>query len=168
MFATRTVISDKSAAGQGYAVRGGVVKWIEGKTYVIWWKCNVYTTVKHCYQWPTDVLNSAAYWMYCDDNWERIGWPSQVEMIVSTSICGAIYALTCGQPVALTGFGGAHLAFTGVLYRYDVRGISNTTNFTAYYLRRLNVLQILSLLLIFSQVVSLHYTCVTHCSSALH
>jgi len=39
-----------------------------------------------------------------------------VEMILSTSICGAIYALTCGQPVALTGFGGAHLAFTGVLY----------------------------------------------------
>eukprot|EP00959_Pyramimonas_sp_CCMP1952_P231299 4834746-Pyramimonas_sp.AAC.1 len=39
-----------------------------------------------------------------------------VEMILSTAVCGAIYALTSGQPVALTGFGGAHLAFTGVLY----------------------------------------------------
>jgi len=39
-----------------------------------------------------------------------------VEMILSTAVCGVIYALTCGQPVALTGFGGAHLAFTGSLF----------------------------------------------------
>jgi len=39
-----------------------------------------------------------------------------VEMILSTSVCGVLYALTCGQPVAVTGFGGAHMAFTGVLY----------------------------------------------------
>lgn len=39
-----------------------------------------------------------------------------VEMILSTSVCGVVYSLTCGQPVAVTGFGGAHMAFTGVLY----------------------------------------------------
>lgn len=39
-----------------------------------------------------------------------------IEMIISTAACGVVYSLTCGQPVALTGFGGAHLAFTGVLF----------------------------------------------------
>lgn len=39
-----------------------------------------------------------------------------MEMIISTSICGIVFPLFSGQPVALTGFGGPHLAFTTVLY----------------------------------------------------
>ena len=39
-----------------------------------------------------------------------------LEMILSSSICGVIYALSCGQPVALPAFGGVHLGFTGVLF----------------------------------------------------
>jgi hypothetical protein len=39
-----------------------------------------------------------------------------LEMILSSSVCGIIYALSCGQPVALPAFGGVHLGFTGVLF----------------------------------------------------
>lgn len=39
-----------------------------------------------------------------------------IEMVLSTAACGVVYALTCGQPLAISGFGGAHLAFTGLLY----------------------------------------------------
>jgi len=42
-----------------------------------------------------------------------------IEMIISTSVCGVIYSFTCGQPVAISGFGGAHLAFTGILYGFS-------------------------------------------------
>lgn len=38
-----------------------------------------------------------------------------MEMIISTSACGILFPLFSGQPVALTGFGGPHLAFTTVL-----------------------------------------------------
>jgi hypothetical protein len=41
-----------------------------------------------------------------------------LEMILSSSICGVIYALSSGQPVALPAFGGVHLGFTGVLFGY--------------------------------------------------
>jgi len=38
------------------------------------------------------------------------------ELILGTAFCGMVSALTVGQPVAIYGFGGAHLAFTSILY----------------------------------------------------
>jgi len=40
-----------------------------------------------------------------------------MEMLLSTSVCGMIYALLSGQPLTIIGSTGPVLAFTGVLYR---------------------------------------------------
>ena len=41
------------------------------------------------------------------------------ELVLGTSFCGMVSALTVGQPVAIYGFGGAHLAFTSILYSFS-------------------------------------------------
>lgn len=43
-----------------------------------------------------------------------------VEMLVATAICGAIYALTSGQPLMILGGVGPLLVFTGILYELCV------------------------------------------------